>query len=160
MLYHVRSLSNVALSEPARSLGLYNNKSTTQSTNKIGIQKKNTNTEVCTLLPPRHCNLGPPAGTGVDLPLRSHRPSRELLSSIPSPRLSMTSLKTTMAPRAPFIPIRARRPPAPVSPVKRLLHAGDDLLRRSASIPFPIICIGCEEDVGPGGARRSWIVSL
>ena len=61
----VRSLSDVAFSEPAKSIRLCGGDKLKHKKDELDTL---TRTDVCTLLPPRACNFGPPR-PGVCLPL-------------------------------------------------------------------------------------------
>ena len=161
----VRSLSDVAPSELARSIRLYNNPSTTQPKKK-GYQKKKKTHQHRSLHAPPTASLQPRSASRNRRrpPTRRRRPSRELfLPSIPPlPTLNDES-KDTMDPRAPLIPIRARRPPIPVPTLKHLLHAlqaGDNLLPQGREDPVPDDLHGLGGGCRAWGARRSWIASL
>ena len=134
----VRSLSEVAFSDPAKSIRL--------------------STLVCTLRPPIDCNLGPPGVGGRDGKPGVCRPP--LVS--PRSRLSITTRNTLWLRllRSFQSVLAVRRAAHPRAITARTLARLVTTSSRSGAshtlFPLPCSCTAGAEE----GARRSWIVSL
>ena len=134
----VRSLSEVAFSDPAKSIKL--------------------RTLVCTLLPPIDCNLGPPGVGGREGIPGVCRPP--LVS--PRSRLSITTRNTLWLRllRSFQSVLAVRRPAHPraitARTAARLVTTSSRSGANHTLAPLPWSCTGGAEE----GASRSWIVSL